>query len=84
MHGDVKSIASDGDGGRRAAMYLLCMHHKINAEDDPKLYELLQDLTGLNLFTGDDGLTQCYDPKHMDKRLSLSFSLVTTQLMVSK
>ncbi|KAJ6453050.1 hypothetical protein DFH09DRAFT_1392736, partial [Mycena vulgaris] len=68
MHGDVKSIASDGDGGRRAAMYLLCMHHKINAEEDPELYELLKDLTGLNLFTGDDGLTQCYDPKHMDKR----------------
>ncbi|KAJ7703986.1 hypothetical protein B0H17DRAFT_1228185 [Mycena rosella] len=51
MHGDIKSIASDRDGGRRAAMYLLCMHHKINAEDDPKLYELLKDLTGLNLFT---------------------------------
>ncbi|KAJ7743351.1 hypothetical protein B0H16DRAFT_1561498 [Mycena metata] len=68
MHGDVKSIASDGDGGRRAAMYLICMHHKLNKDDDPELWELLRDLVGLNLFTGDDGLTQLYDPKHMDKR----------------
>jgi hypothetical protein len=49
MHGDIKSIASDGVGGRRAAMYLICMHHKINKDDDLELYELLCELVGLNL-----------------------------------
>ncbi|KAJ7027424.1 hypothetical protein C8F04DRAFT_1189552 [Mycena alexandri] len=86
MHGDVKSIASDGDGGRRAAMYLICMHHKLNKDDDPELWELLKDLVGLNLFTGDDGLTQLYDPKHMDKHLfhlSPRYGLTETGILIN-
>ncbi|KAJ7884423.1 hypothetical protein B0H13DRAFT_1542652, partial [Mycena leptocephala] len=69
MHGDIKSIASDGDGGRRAAMYLICMLKKLNRDDDPELYDLLSELAGLNLYTGEGGLTMCFDPKHIFKRL---------------
>ncbi|KAJ7249025.1 hypothetical protein C8J57DRAFT_1079898, partial [Mycena rebaudengoi] len=65
-HGPLKSIASDGDGRRRAAMYLLCMHRHL-AMDDP-LYEFLSDLAGLNLYTGDDGVTMDFDHKHLFKR----------------
>ncbi|KAJ7702667.1 hypothetical protein B0H17DRAFT_1194559 [Mycena rosella] len=66
-HGPLKSIASDGDGRRRAALYLICMHRQVG-RDDP-LYEFLSDLAGLNLYTGVDGLTMDFDYKHLFKRL---------------
>ncbi|KAJ7185989.1 hypothetical protein C8R46DRAFT_1025909 [Mycena filopes] len=53
LHGDVKSIASDGDGGCRAAMYLI---YNLHAEES--------NLPGLNLYTGAGGETMDYDPKH--------------------
>ncbi|KAJ6552515.1 hypothetical protein B0H10DRAFT_2242119 [Mycena sp. CBHHK59/15] len=67
MHGPLLSIASDGDGTRRAALYLVCMHKKLG-RDDP-LYEFLSELSGLNLYTGNDGLTMDFDYKHLFKRL---------------
>jgi hypothetical protein len=66
MHGELKSIASDGDGGRRAALYLICMHRKLGG-DDP-LFRLLTGLAGLNLWTGENGLTMDFDYKHLFKR----------------
>ncbi|KAJ7120362.1 hypothetical protein C8R44DRAFT_877798 [Mycena epipterygia] len=66
-HGPLTSLASDGDGRRRAALYLICMHRCLGS-DDP-LYEFLSDLAGLNLYTGEDGLTMDFDYKHLFKRL---------------
>ncbi|KAJ6568869.1 hypothetical protein B0H19DRAFT_901968, partial [Mycena capillaripes] len=63
----LKSIASDGDGRRRAALYLICMHKHLGP-DDP-LYEFLSDLAGLNLYTGFGDLTIDFDYKHLFKRL---------------
>ncbi|KAJ7800850.1 hypothetical protein B0H13DRAFT_2390241 [Mycena leptocephala] len=58
-HGPLAAIASDGDRRRRAALYLICMHKHLGP-DDP-LYEFLSDLPGLNLFTGDGGITMDFD-----------------------
>ncbi|KAJ6543118.1 hypothetical protein B0H19DRAFT_958053, partial [Mycena capillaripes] len=66
-HGPLKEIASDGDGRRRAALYLICMHKHLGP-DDP-IYQFLSDLPGLNLYTGEDGITMFFDPKHLFKRL---------------
>ncbi|KAJ7088428.1 hypothetical protein B0H15DRAFT_982116, partial [Mycena belliarum] len=66
-HGPLVSIASDGDGRRRAAMYLICMHKRLGP-DDP-IYKFLSDLPGLNLYTGEGGLTMDFDYKHLFKRL---------------
>ncbi|KAJ7729411.1 hypothetical protein DFH07DRAFT_756847, partial [Mycena maculata] len=60
-HGPLKEVASDGDGRRRAALYLVLMHKH--------LYEFLSNLPGLNLYTGEDGITMCFDPKHLFKRI---------------
>ncbi|KAJ7147039.1 hypothetical protein C8R43DRAFT_890240, partial [Mycena crocata] len=65
-HGPLKSIASDGDGVRRAALYLVCMHRKLGP-DDP-IHKFLHELVGLNLWCGDDGLTMDFDYKHLFKR----------------
>ncbi|KAJ6569699.1 hypothetical protein B0H10DRAFT_2354990, partial [Mycena sp. CBHHK59/15] len=67
MHGPLWSIASDGDATRRAALYLICMH-KLLGPDDP-LYQFLSELAGLNLYTGENGLTMDFDYKHLFKRL---------------
>ncbi|KAJ6607098.1 hypothetical protein B0H10DRAFT_2166920 [Mycena sp. CBHHK59/15] len=48
-HGPLKEIASDGDGRRRAALYLVCMHKHLGP-DDP-IYQFLSDLLGLNLYS---------------------------------
>ncbi|KAK7026943.1 hypothetical protein R3P38DRAFT_3524460 [Favolaschia claudopus] len=66
-HGPLLSIASDGDGTRRAALYLICMHRKLGP-DDP-IYKFLSDLVGLNLYTGEGGLTMDFDYKYLFKRL---------------
>ncbi|KAJ7121698.1 hypothetical protein C8R44DRAFT_877079 [Mycena epipterygia] len=58
---------SDGDGGRRAVLYLVCMNKKLS-EDDP-LYRLLSGLAGLNLYTGENALTMDFDYKHLFKCL---------------
>ncbi|KAJ6622122.1 hypothetical protein B0H10DRAFT_2214720 [Mycena sp. CBHHK59/15] len=58
-HGPLWSIASDGDATRRAALYLICMHRQLGP-DDP-LYEFLSELGGLNLYTGEGGLTMDFD-----------------------
>ncbi|KAJ7251090.1 hypothetical protein C8J57DRAFT_1078413 [Mycena rebaudengoi] len=49
-HDLLQTIASDGDGRRRAALYLVCMH-RLLGPDDP-LYKFLSELAGLNLYTG--------------------------------
>ncbi|KAJ7681305.1 hypothetical protein B0H17DRAFT_943220, partial [Mycena rosella] len=66
-HGPLQSIASDGDGRRRAVLYLVCMHRHLS-RDDP-LHKYLSELVGLNLYTGDGGLTMDFDYKHLFKRL---------------
>ncbi|KAJ7458447.1 hypothetical protein FB451DRAFT_1406225 [Mycena latifolia] len=66
-HGPLWSIASDGDATRRVALHLICMH-RLLGKDDP-LYELLSELAGLNLYTGNGGLTMDFDYKHLFKRL---------------
>ncbi|KAJ6584216.1 hypothetical protein B0H10DRAFT_1961936 [Mycena sp. CBHHK59/15] len=53
-HGPLKEIASDGDGRQRAALYLVCMHKNLGPNNP--IYQFLSDLTGLNLYTGEDGL----------------------------
>jgi hypothetical protein len=67
MHGLLLSIASDGDGTQRAALYLICMHKKLGP-DDP-IYKFLSELLGLNLYTGDGGLTMDFNYKHLFKRV---------------
>ncbi|KAJ7236387.1 hypothetical protein C8J57DRAFT_1569718 [Mycena rebaudengoi] len=43
-------------------------HGKLLGKDDP-LYKFLCELSGLNLYTGDGGLTMDFDFKHLFKRL---------------
>ncbi|KAJ7925363.1 hypothetical protein B0H13DRAFT_1600513, partial [Mycena leptocephala] len=69
-HGPLKDIASGGHGRRRAALYLVCMHNKHLGPDDP-IYQFRLDLPGLNLYTGEDDITMCFDPKHLFKRMPL-------------
>ncbi|KAK7020918.1 hypothetical protein R3P38DRAFT_2534880, partial [Favolaschia claudopus] len=66
LHGDVQSIATDGDRKRCAALYLICMNRKLQPGD--ALYDLLAGLDGLNLFTGEGGITIDMDLKHLLKR----------------
>ncbi|KAJ7227439.1 hypothetical protein GGX14DRAFT_511117 [Mycena pura] len=48
-HGPLQAIASDGDGRRRAALYLICMHRRLGPGDP--IYQFLSELErqGLNL-----------------------------------
>ena len=64
--GQIWSIATDGEATMRMCRYTLCMSHKL-ATTDP-LYHLLQNLAGLNLFTGEGNVTMTCDPKHIIKR----------------
>lgn len=75
MHGRLESISSDGDPTRRAALYLLCMHKKLS-RDDP-LYKFLSGLIGLNLYTGEGGLTVDFDYRHIFKRREYLSSTAT-------
>ncbi|KAJ7139440.1 hypothetical protein C8R44DRAFT_867592 [Mycena epipterygia] len=78
-HGPLKEIASDSDGRRRAAMYLVCMHKHLGP-DDP-IYQFLSDLPGLNLYTGEDGITMCFDPKHLFKRILVNGVIINKTLI---
>ncbi|KAG5649428.1 hypothetical protein H0H81_003920, partial [Sphagnurus paluster] len=78
LHGDLWSIASDGDPRRRKALYFLCMVRELK-ESDP-LYMFLGHLAGLNLLTGPDFVTAAFDWKHDFKRLVTT--LLSTQGML--
>ncbi|KAJ6559761.1 hypothetical protein B0H19DRAFT_1069490 [Mycena capillaripes] len=83
LHGPVKSIASDADPTRKAALNLLCMYKEVKS-DDP-LFPHVSGLPGLNLFTGEDGLT-IYDPKHTWKRLRkcLLSKIIIASIIINK
>ena len=86
-HGPIWSVASDGDGVRRAAFHTLFMKDPLKPEDP--LFVILSPLVGLNLQTGKDFITAEFDPKHLCKRscqfvlyisLVLKFSIQVCQL----
>lgn len=68
LHGEIWSIASDGDPKRRPALYLHCMSHELTPRDP--IYKFIGDLPGLNIFTGPTLETQDLDYKHDFKRKS--------------
>ena len=65
-HGPIWSVASDGDGVRRAAFHGLFMSETVKPGDP--LYAILATLIGLNLQTGKYFTTAEFDPKHLCKR----------------
>ncbi|KAF6750165.1 hypothetical protein DFP72DRAFT_818060, partial [Ephemerocybe angulata] len=67
MHGDVVSIASDGDPKRRPALFALCMVREITPHD--ALFQHVGFLPGINLWTGSNFETQDLDWKHDMKRI---------------
>jgi hypothetical protein len=67
--GPIWSLATDGEATMRTCRFILCMSHKLAATDP--LRPFLQNLTGLNLFTGENNVTMTCDPKHIFKRRSL-------------
>ena len=67
FHGPIWSVASDGDGVRRAAFHLLFMKDTLKPGDP--LFALLSPLVGLNLQTGKYFTTAEFDPKHLCKSL---------------
>ena len=71
-HGPIWSVASDGDGVRRAAFHTLFMKDSLKPEDP--LFAILSSLVGLNLQTGKYFTTAEFDPKHLCKRLCPSLS----------
>lgn len=68
-HGPIWSVASDGDGVRRAGFHTLFMKKTLQPLDP--LFTLLAPLTGLNLQAGEYYITGEFDPKHLCKRTSL-------------
>jgi len=64
-HGPIWSVASDGDGVRRAAFHLLFMKDSLKPGDP--LFALLSSLVGLNLQMGKCFTTAEFDPKHLCK-----------------
>jgi len=64
--GPIWSCASDGASTRRAAFYDILMKHRL--DEAGELYEKLGNLPGLNLYTGEDGITMDFDFKHIFKR----------------
>ncbi|KAF8074685.1 hypothetical protein FPV67DRAFT_1619269 [Lyophyllum atratum] len=67
LHGPIWSIASDGDPKRRPALYLHCMTRELRPTDP--LFQHLENLPGMNVWTGPNGETQDLDYKHCFKRL---------------
>jgi len=65
-HGPIWSVASDGDGVRRAAFHTLFVKNTLKPEDP--LFAILSSLIGLNLQTGKYFTTAEFDPKHLCKR----------------
>ncbi|KAJ6626794.1 hypothetical protein B0H10DRAFT_1941439 [Mycena sp. CBHHK59/15] len=66
-HGPALSVSTDGDPGRRAALFMLCMHDEIRPGNP--IYDLVKNLPGLNLRVGKDNLTGDSDYKHDFKRV---------------
>ena len=75
-HGPVWSIATDGESTMRTCRFALCMSRELLVTNP--LRSFLQNLTGLNLFTGAGDMTMTCDPKHIFKRLSASRLTVHT------
>jgi hypothetical protein len=67
-HGPIWSVASDGDGVRRAAFHAFFMSETVKPGDP--LYPILVTLIGLNLQTGKYFITGEFDSKHLCKRQS--------------
>ena len=74
LHGDVWSIASDGDPKRRPALYLLCMARKLVETD--ALYKHVGRLRVLNLYCGRNFETAAFDWKHNWKSTLYTISIV--------
>jgi hypothetical protein len=66
LHGPVKNIASDGASDHQRALYYLCMQQEVKPGNP--LWEFVGGLPGLNLWTGEGGVTKIFDPKHTWKR----------------
>ena len=74
LHGEIWSIASDGDPKRRPALYLHCMNHELTPRDP--IYNFIGNLSGLNLFAGSSLVTQDLDYKHDFKRELYKFVML--------
>jgi hypothetical protein len=79
-HGPIWSVASDGDGVRRAAFHTLFMK-KVLEPGDP-LFALLSALIGLNLQTGEYYITGEFDLKHLCKRKPLLLYRSVVRLLI--
>ena len=77
-HGPIWSVASDGDGVRRAAFHTLFIKKTLEPHDP--LFTLLVTLVGLNLQTGEYYITREFDPKHLCKRKSLSILVLCNNI----
>lgn len=73
-HGPIWSLATDGESTMRVCRFILCMSHKLPTTDP--LYPLLQNLSGLNLFTGENNTTMTCDPKHIFKRMYALYLII--------
>ncbi|TFK17475.1 hypothetical protein FA15DRAFT_734848 [Coprinopsis marcescibilis] len=69
MHGPIWSLSSDGDPKRRPALYLHSMVREIKPDTDPKIFDVVGSLQGLNLWVGPSLETQDLDWNHCIKRL---------------
>ncbi|KAG9098098.1 hypothetical protein FRC07_010692, partial [Ceratobasidium sp. 392] len=67
-HGDIWSICTDGDAGRRLAIFQHCMTSTLEPNSD--LYRLLGHLPLLNLCCGPTQITHDGDYKHEEKRMA--------------
>ncbi|KAK7021670.1 hypothetical protein R3P38DRAFT_3196488 [Favolaschia claudopus] len=65
-HGEIFTIASDGDYNRRVALFMLCMHSEILP--DNSLYSLIRELPGFTRRVGKDNIVMDMDYRHLFKR----------------
>jgi hypothetical protein len=65
-HGPAVSVSTDGDPGRRLALFVLCMHDE--SRPGNPLYDFIKILQGLNRRVGDNNVTSDPDYKHKFKR----------------
>ncbi|KAF8593059.1 hypothetical protein BDV93DRAFT_461884, partial [Ceratobasidium sp. AG-I] len=68
LHGEIWSACTDGDPGRRLAMFQQCMSTKLSPTS--YLYLLIGHLPLLNLYCGPTQITHDGDYKHEEKRLA--------------
>ncbi|KAF7335508.1 hypothetical protein MVEN_02204600 [Mycena venus] len=66
-HGPILSVCSDGDPGRRDALFMLCMHSEI-LPGNP-LYPFICNLPGFNRRVGHNNVGMDMDYRHEIKRL---------------